>query len=133
MVLVDTSVMIDYLRGNEDDTILTLQRIIDNNIPFGINSFIYQEVLQGVATGKDFTRVRKYLDTQRFYGLKDKRESYASAAKIYFGCRKKGMTINSTIDCLIARTAIENNLYLLHNDADFDNIAKVADLKIFNL
>lgn len=133
MVLVDTSVMIDYLRGNEDDTILTLQRIIDNNIPFGINSFIYQEVLQGVATEKDFIKVKKYLDTQRFYELKDKRESYASAAKIYFQCRKKGMTINSTIDCLIAQTAIENNLYLLHNDLDFDNIAKVADLKIFNL
>ncbi len=133
MVLVDTSVMIDYLRGNEDDTILTLQRIIDNNIPFGINSFIYQEVLQGVATEKDFIKVKKYLGTQRFYELKDKRESYASAAKIYFQCRKKGMTINSTIDCLIAQTAIENNLYLLHNDLDFDNIAKVADLKIFNL
>jgi predicted nucleic acid-binding protein len=41
--------------------------------------------------------------------------------------------INSTIDCLIAQTAIENNLYLLHNDSDFDNIAKVVDLKMFNL
>jgi hypothetical protein len=76
--------MIDYLRGNEDDTILALQHIIDNNIPFGINSFIYQEVLQGVATEKDFMKVKKHLDTQRFYELKDKRESYASAAKIYF-------------------------------------------------
>lgn len=133
MVLVDTSVMIDYLRGNEDDTILTLQHVIDNNIPFGINSFIYQEVLQGVATEKDFIKVKKYLDTQRFYELKDKRESCASAAKIYFRCRKKGITINSTIDCLIAQTAIENNLYLLHNDSDFDNIAKVVDLKMFNL
>jgi predicted nucleic acid-binding protein len=133
LVLVDTSVMIDYLRGNEDDKILTLQHIIDNNIPFGINSLIYQEVLQGVATEKDFIKVKKYLDTQRFYELKDKRESYASATKIYFRCRKKGMTINSTIDCLIAQTAIENNLYLLHNDSDFDNIAKVADLKMFSL
>ena len=43
------------------------------------------------------------------------------------------MTINSTIDCLIAQTAIENNLYLLQNDSDFDNIARVADLKMFSL
>jgi len=67
------------------------------------------------------------------YELKDKRESYASAAKIYFRCRKKGVTINSTIDCLIAQTAIENNSYLLQNDSDFDNIARVADLKMFSL
>jgi predicted nucleic acid-binding protein len=57
----------------------------------------------------------------------------ASAARMYFRCRKKGMTINSTVDCLIAQTAIENNSYLLHNDSDFDNIAKVAALKMLSL
>ncbi len=51
--------------------------------------------------------------------------------KIYFLCRKKGLTIGSAIDCLIAQTAIENNLFLLHNDTDFDRIAKVVDLKLF--
>lgn len=133
MVLVDTSVLISYLQGNENNAVLKFQYIIDNNIPFGINSLIYQEVLQGVKTEKDFDKTKRYLDTQRFYSLKDEKESYASAAKIYFRCRKKGLTIGSTIDCLIAQTAIENNLLLLHNDSDFDNIAKIADLKIFNL
>jgi predicted nucleic acid-binding protein len=133
LILVDTSVMIDYLTGNENDAMYKFQYILDNNIPFGINPFIYQEVLQGVRTEKDFDKVKKYLDTQRFYSLKDEKESFASAAKIYFRCRKKGITVNSTIDCLIAQTTIENNLYLLHNDSDFDNIAKVVDLKMFNL
>ena len=133
MVLVDTSVMIGYLQGKENDAVLTFQYILDNNIPFGINYSIYQEVLQGVKTEKDFDKVKKYLDTQRFYSLKKEKESYASAAKIYFKCRKKGITISSTIDCLIAQTAIENNLFLLHNDSDFDDIAKVVDLKIFKL
>jgi predicted nucleic acid-binding protein len=134
LILVDTSVMIDYLMGNENDAMYKFQYILDNNIPFGINPFIYQEVLQGVRTEKDFDKVKKYLDTQRFYSLKDEKESFASAAKIYFRCRKKGITVNSTIDCLIARTAVENNLYLLHNDSDFDNIARVvSELKIFNL
>jgi predicted nucleic acid-binding protein len=120
--------------GNENDAMYKFQYILDNNIPFGINPFIYQEVLQGVRTEKDFDKVKKYLDTQRFYSLKDEKESFASAAKIYFRCRKKGITVNSTIDCLIARTAVENNLYLLHNDSDFDNIARVvSELKIFNL
>lgn len=122
MVLVDTSVMIGYLQWEENHAILRFQYILDNNIPFGINSLIYQEVLQGVKTEKDFDKTKKYLDTQRFYSLKDEKESYASAAKIYFRCRKKGFTIRSTIDCLIAQTAIEYNLLLLHNDSDFDNI-----------
>ena len=133
MILVDTSVMIGYLQGKENDAVLRFQYILDNNIPFGINYSIYQEVLQGVKTEKDFDKVKKYLDTQRFYSLKKEKESYASAAKIYFKCRKKGITISSTIDCLIAQTAIENNLFLLHNDSYFDDIAKVVDLKIFKL
>lgn len=133
MVLVDTSVMIGYLQGEENNAILRFQYILENNIPFGINSLIYQEVLQGVKTEKDFDKTKKYLDTQRFYSLKDEKESYASAAKIYFRCKKKGLTINSTIDCLIAQTAIEHDLYLLHNDSDFDKISKIVPLKIFNL
>lgn len=126
--------MIDYLIDNENDAVLKFQYVLDNNIPFGISPFVYQEVLQGVKTENDFNTVKKYLDTQRFYLLKDEKESFASAAKIYFKCRKKGITIGSTIDCLIAQTAIENNLFLLHNDSDFENIAKVvSSLKIFNL
>jgi predicted nucleic acid-binding protein len=133
VVLVDTSVMIGYLQGEENNAILRFQYILDNNIPFGINSLIYQEVLQGVKTEKDFDQTKKYLDTQRFYSLKDEKESYASAAKIYFRCKKKGLTINSIIDCLIAQTAIEHDLYLLHNDSDFNRINKVVPLKKFIL
>lgn len=133
MVFVDTSVMIDYLNGSENDSTRRFQYILDNNITFGINSFVYQEVLQGVKSEKDFERVKKYLDTQRFYGLNDYKESYAAAARIYYGCKKKGITINSTIDCLVAQTAIENNLFLLHNDSDFDRMSKIAGLKIFRM
>jgi len=133
VVLVDTSVMIDYLQGKENDAALRFQCVLDNNVPFGITAHIYQEVLQGVKTEKEFDKVKKYLDTQRFYTLKYERESFAAAAKIYFKCRKKGITIGSTIDCIIAQTALENNLFILHNDSDFENMAKVVDLKILNL
>lgn len=125
--------MIGYLRGDDNDAVRRFQNVLDTRLAFGISSIIYQEVLQGVRTEDDFEKVKKYLDTQQFYHVKDVRESYASAAKIYFLCRKRGLTVNSTIDCLIAQTAIENNLFLLHHDTDFDNIAKVADLKIFRM
>ena len=133
MILVDTSILIDHLRGIENGPARKFQYVLDRNLPFGINSFVYQEVLQGVKSERDFQTVKRYLDTQRFYGLKDEKESYAAAAQIYLKCRKKGITVYSTIDCLIAQTAIENNLLLLHNDSDFDRMRKVIGLKIFDL
>ena len=57
---------------------------------------------------------------------------FENAASMYMNCRKKRITIRSTIDLLIAEIAIENNLYLLHNDIDFENIMKVyKNLKIY--
>jgi predicted nucleic acid-binding protein len=52
-------------------------------------------------------------------------KSYQAAALISIKCRAKGLTIRSTIDLLIAQTAIENNLFLLHNDRDFTRIAGI--------
>jgi hypothetical protein len=131
MVLVDTSILIDFLRGADNAAVGRFQQILDNNVPFGISPLTYLEVLQGTRTEKDYATVKRYLETHRFFGLLDEKESYAAAARIYFNCRKKGITINSTVDCLIAQTAIENDLTLLHNDADFDRMRRVAPLKMY--
>jgi predicted nucleic acid-binding protein len=131
MILVDTSVLIDYFKGIQNSAADKLQFVFDAGIPFGINSFIFQELLQGVKTEKEFDELKDYLETQIFYELRDKRESFARAAEIYFKCRKKGHQVGSTIDCLIAQTAIENNLLLLHNDDDFEKIAKVVRLGFY--
>jgi predicted nucleic acid-binding protein len=131
MVLVDTSILIDFLRGAENAAVGRFQQILDSAIPFGISPLTYLEVLQGTRTDKDYATVKSYLETQRFFGLLDEKESYAAAARIYFDCRRKGIAINSTVDCLIAQTAIDNDLTLLHNDADFDRMRKVASLKIY--
>jgi hypothetical protein len=131
MVLVDTSILIDFLRGSDNAAVRRFQQILESNIPFGITPLIYLEVLQGTRTDKDYATVKSYLETHRFFSLLDEKESYAAAARIYFDCRRKGITINSTVDCLIAQTAIENDLTLLHNDADFDRMRRVAPLKIY--
>ena len=132
MVLVDTSVLIDYLKGRKNNSTKKLEYIMSMKIPYGINGYIYQEILLGSASEKEYKLLKKYLDTHIFYTLKKGKESYAEAAHIYLKCRKKGYTINSTIDCLIAQTTIENELFLLHNDADFNNIKRVENrLKIY--
>jgi predicted nucleic acid-binding protein len=131
MILVDTSVLIDFFKGIENKPARKFKKILTQKIPFGINSFIYQEVLQGAKSEQEYTLLKTYLESQHFFHPLDPVESFAKAAKLYLDCRKKGITIRSTIDCLIAQMAIEYNLLLLHHDSDFDSIAKVANLKFF--
>ncbi len=91
----------------------------------GLTSVVYQEVVQGVSSREEFERTAEYLGSQPFYHPRDPIESYREAALVYFRCRRAGITVRSAIDCLIARVAIEHDLILLHNDGDFDNMAKV--------
>lgn len=123
--LVDTSAWLDYLRGRDTDAAKFVGRVLDEDIPFGITAVIYQEILQGAAAEKDFEELASYFGTQRLYHPGDPVDSYREAALIYFRCRKAGVTIRSTIDCLIARTAIENELALVHNDRDFSHMEEV--------
>ena len=131
MILVDTSVLIHFLKCVDTESSRRFSIVLQRGIPFGINSLIFQEILQGAGSEKEFVTLKKYLETQRFYHLKEPIESFVKAAKIYLDCRKKGITIRSTIDCLIAQTALENDLLLLHEDSDFDLMAKVIALKFF--
>lgn len=134
MILVDTSVLIDYFKGIDSRPAALFDALIVNRMPFGICDFVYQELLQGARTLEEFAELKAYLETVPFYGLVYGRESYERAAFINFQCRKKGVTVRSTIDLLIVQIAIENDLLLLHNDGDFDNIARVlTDLKIYGL
>ncbi|MDA8272928.1 MAG: PIN domain nuclease [Deltaproteobacteria bacterium] len=126
MILVDTSVLINYFKGINNYKTEKLEEILKNGIIFGINNFIYQEILQGASTEKEFKLLNQYLSSQKFYELNYGTKSYENAAKIYYSCRKKGVTPRSTIDLLIVETAIENNLFLLHDDNDFTEIAFIV-------
>lgn len=132
MILVDTSVLIDYLKDKDTQAVSYLDNIIANDIPFGICSFIYQEVLQGAKTDKEFNTLKTYLRSLPFYHLKHGLDSYERVAQLNFKCRRAGVTVRSSIDLLISGIAIENELYLLHSDKDFDFIANVVDdLKVY--
>jgi predicted nucleic acid-binding protein len=126
MYLVDTSVWIGLFRQQETEAVFHLREILEQQIPFGISSVIYQELLQGAKGESDYQQLQEYLGSQHFYHPIDERESYANAARIYFDCRRKGVTIRSTIDCLIAEITIEYNLILLHDDVDFNHMANVV-------
>jgi predicted nucleic acid-binding protein len=129
--LVDTSVWIGYLRGAQTEAVSKLDEIQARGYPFGITSLICQEILQGADSEASFTRFDHYLRTQIFYHPADPVGSYLEAARLYARCRWAGITIRSTVDCLIAQVAIEHGLILLHDDRDFDHMARVIpDLRI---
>jgi predicted nucleic acid-binding protein len=132
MILVDTSVLVDYLKGLNNKGTQSLDYIIDTGIPYGINDYIYQELLQGSRTIDEYQKLKEYFETIPFYYLQFGKESFEKAAMINFKCRRSGITIRSTVDLLIAETAIENNLYLLQNDNDFINLSGVVpELKLY--
>lgn len=131
MYLVDTSVWIDYMRDVENEVTARFDKIQERGHPFGITALIYQEVLQGAASPAKFDYLVDFMNSQHFYHPEHPIESYKEAARIYFDCRRAGVTIRSAIDCLIARVAIENDLFLLHNDGDFEYIARIeTELKL---
>ena len=131
MILIDTSILIGYFKGNNGEPYNKLDRLIEQNIPLGICNQVYQEVLQGAKNEKEFVLLNEYLNTLDFYDLRYGKKSFENAAWIYFKCRKSGITIRSTIDLIIAQIAIDNNLLLFHNDRDFIQISQIfPDLKL---
>ena len=129
MILVDTSVLIDLFAGRENRPTLRLRQLIQDSEPFYLAPPIIREVLQGARNEAEWRRLRLYLTSQMRVDVADRLASEVAAARIYFECRRRGLTVRSAADCLIAQIAIENDLALLHNDRDFEAIRKVRPLK----
>ncbi len=129
MYLVDTSVWIDYINGVDTEHAAFLDQLLTNPLAVGLTDLIYMELLQGAKSQKIFDQFTLYFSGQTFYRLQHKETSHAAAAQIYFDCRRRGITIRSSVDCLIAQCTIENELILLHNDKDFQQMASVTSLQ----
>jgi predicted nucleic acid-binding protein len=131
--LVDTSVIIDVLQGRENDKTALYGYLIANKVAYGISILTYFEVLQGIKGEKAHREIKKALGTIRHYHLPAQEETYERAANLYRICRAKGITPRSSIDLLIAQTALEYGLILLHNDHDFNQIARaIPELRILS-
>lgn len=122
---MDTSAWIAYLAGRETEATGRLAGILYLGVTVGLTRVVLQEVVQGVSSKREFDRVSEYLGSQIFYHPQDPVESYREAARLYFDCRRAGITIRSSADYLIARVAIEHELMLLHDDRDFEKMAGV--------
>jgi predicted nucleic acid-binding protein len=128
MLLVDSSVWIDYFNGtitpqtNHLDTILGVDEIV-------VGDLIFAEVLQGFRLDKDYEAAKKALYAFPILNLVGSNIALKSADNYRF-LRKRGITIRKTIDCLIATFCIENALEILHADNDFDPFEQHLRLKV---
>ena len=132
MVVVDTSVWVDYFKNKENSKTKLLEKILSSNKQIVLPGIIYVEILQGIKTDKKFKEVKEILDDLIFLPMENKK-TYLKSIEIYRICRKNGITIRKTIDCLIASVVLENNFEFLHNDKDFDSISKFFSLKIVKM
>jgi len=132
-LVVDSSVWIDFFNKKTSKKIEHLKSLLLSirwTSPVIILPVIMQEVLQGIENNQHYAIVKENLGGFEYVGY-DPYEFSIKAAEIYRGLRTKGITIRKANDCLIAALCIDFDLPLLHNDKDFDNIAKHTSLKIY--
>ena len=116
-VLVDTSVWIDFFRGVSSDKVARLVELIQQKEDICCCGFILTEVLQGIRAEKAFAATKLLFDGLLY--LDADRSTFELAAGIYRELRRKGATIRSPIDCLIAASVVQHGVSLLENDRDF--------------
>jgi predicted nucleic acid-binding protein len=128
MILVDSSVWIDYFRGDETPQVNKLEELLSTQT-LAIGDLILTEVLQGFSSDKDFSEARKELTRLEVVELGGQ-DLAIKAAKNYRALRKLGFTIRKTIDTIIATRCIEDEYTLLHDDGDFKPFEKHLGLRV---
>ncbi len=128
MIVVDSSVWIAQLRGKDIATIERLKNIGDTK-EILVGDLILLEVLQGARSEPEALLIEKGLRQFPVQQMLSDR-LLAKAAGNYRELRKRGITVRNTVDVVIGTFCIEENHSLLHNDRDFDPIAKYLGLKV---
>lgn len=128
MVVVDTTVWIDFFAAKATPEVEELERHIREGGDVCTCGLILTEVLQGIREDKTYRQI--LLRFEDFIFLPMERGDFIRAADIYRSLRRKGITIRKPIDCMIAAVCIAQDIPLLHNDRDFDPMEKHCGLNI---
>ncbi len=131
MLVVDSTVWIDYFNGVENPETDYLHQIADRT-PILVGDLILAEVLQGFRDDADFEKARRALGKYTQAGMVNPELALQSARNFRL-LRRKGVTVRKTIDSLIAAYCIENEHDLLHMDSDFDGYEKHLGLRVVRL
>ena len=128
MVIIDTTVWIDYFNGTATPETEWLDREAERR-RLGVLDLCVCEILQGLSTGREAARVLRYLRRFEIFetgGI----DLAAAAAHNYRQLRQRGRTVRKTIDCLIATFCLREHHSLLHRDRDFDPFEQFLELSV---
>jgi len=128
MILVDTTVWIDFFAGRPRPQAAALEQLLQTGEDICICGIVLAEVLQGIRTDSEYTKTKDYFESLVFLPMTH--ATFLLSSQVYRALRKKGITIRTPLDCMIASVAIEHSVPLLHNDRDFDKIAKHTSLEV---
>jgi predicted nucleic acid-binding protein len=117
MIIVDSSVWIDYFNGRDIPEVATLDRLLETEL-LAIGDLILVEVLQGFRQDKDYRTAKRLLTSLTVFEMLGAEMAIKSADN-FRDLRKKGITVRKTIDVAIATFCIEHGHELLFSDKDF--------------
>lgn len=128
MILVDSSVWIDFFSSSPGRAAAELRRMIEEAEPFALTGIVVAEVLQGLR--RNAKRIEQYLAQWEMLEPRGF-ETYREAASIYRAARAKGIT-PTTIDAVIAAIALEHKVSVFTLDRDFSRIARITRLALYS-
>jgi hypothetical protein len=128
MILVDSSVWIDYFRGTATPQAEQLDTFLGSEL-LAVGDLMLAEVLQGFRNDRDFNQAKRMLMSFDIVTIVDQ-ETAVQAARHFRTLRALGVTVRKTIDTLIATRCIQSGLILLHNDRDFDPFVAHLGLRV---
>ena len=126
MILVDTSAWIEFLRDTGSAACERVETLL--NAEIATCDAVRMEVLAGARDERHLQSLRGLL--ARAILIPTSPRDYDNAAALYRQCRRKGETVRKLIDCLIAAVAISAEVPILHNDVDFDVLARHTPLQV---
>jgi len=134
VILLDTSVLSLVFRrrrgtGKEHPAVSLVRRLVAGDPPLVVPGIVVQELLSGLASDEQFTRLAKILDA--FPTLLADRVDHVAAARIANACRRAGL-VTSTTDCLIAALTVNRRAALLTLDDDFERIRRYCGLRLLD-
>ena len=131
MLVVDSSVWIDYFNGVWNPTRATLRRLLDEGeVRLVVPDLVLFEVLRGFRHERDLRQARALMES---LSIEDTggAEMALAAAHHYRSLRAAGITVRSALDVLVASFCIERDYALLHRDRDFDSFELQRGLRVW--
>lgn len=129
MIVVDTSVWVDFFRDSPTWQVDHLASLIEEDADVALTDIVLTEILQGVRSDRQAERLHEQLaafDVLRLGTIED----FTRASGLYRKARAQGFTIRRTLDCLIASVCVREAAALLHARADFDHLARSTPLQV---